>query len=56
MCSSDLSRLKRKGNPQSLLVAPTHVDLSVERVAIRIISARRPSRNEIRQYEEGVAP
>lgn len=36
-----------------LLVVHTHVELSLDRVAIRIISARRPTRNETRQYEEG---
>lgn len=37
-----------------LLVVHTHVDLSAERVAVRIISARRPTRTEARQYEEGL--
>jgi uncharacterized DUF497 family protein len=36
-----------------LLVVHTYVELSVERAAIRIISARRPTRREVRQYEEG---
>ncbi|HEY7846269.1 MAG TPA: BrnT family toxin [Bradyrhizobium sp.] len=42
-------------NPASniLLVVHTYVELSVERAAIRIISARRPTRREVRQYEEG---
>jgi uncharacterized DUF497 family protein len=35
-----------------LLVVHTYVELSTERVAIRIISARRPARREVRQYEE----
>src|SRR5262245_22187973 len=39
-----------------LLVVHTHVDLSEDLVAVRIISARRPTRNETRQYEEGVEP
>ena len=39
-----------------LLVVHTHVDLSADRVLIRIISARRPSRNEIRQYEDEAGP
>jgi uncharacterized DUF497 family protein len=42
-------------NPASnlLLVVHTYVELSSERAAIRIISARRPTRGEVRQYEEG---
>ncbi len=36
-----------------LLVVHTYVELSPERVAIRIISARRPAGREVRQYEEG---
>jgi uncharacterized DUF497 family protein len=38
-----------------LLVVHTHVELSGDSVAIRIISARRASRREARQYEEGLA-
>lgn len=42
-------------NPASnmLLVVHTYVELSAERAAIRIISARRPTRREVRQYENG---
>jgi uncharacterized protein len=42
-------------NPASnlLLVVHTYMELSAERVAIRIISARRPTRREARQYKEG---
>lgn len=36
-----------------LLVVHTYVELSAERAAIRIISARRPTRREVRQYENG---
>jgi uncharacterized protein len=36
-----------------LLVVHTYVELSAERAAIRIISARRPTRREARQYENG---
>lgn len=36
-----------------LLVVHTHVELTEDRVSVRIISARRPTRNETRQYEEG---
>jgi uncharacterized protein len=36
-----------------LLVVHTYMELSAERAAIRIISARRPTRREVRQYEEG---
>jgi len=42
-------------NPASnlLLVVHTYIELSAERAAIRIISARRPTRRETRQYEQG---
>jgi uncharacterized protein len=42
-------------NPASnlLLVVHTYIELSADRAAIRIISARRPTRREVRQYEEG---
>lgn len=42
-------------NPASnlLLVVHTYIELSTERAAIRIISARRPTRREARQYQEG---
>lgn len=42
-------------NPASnlLLVVHTYMELSAERAAIRIISARRPTRREARQYQEG---
>lgn len=42
-------------NPSSnlLLVVHTYMELSAERAAVRIISARRPTRRETRQYEEG---
>jgi uncharacterized DUF497 family protein len=40
-------------NPASrlLLVVHTYMDLAADRAAICIISARRPTRREIRQYE-----
>jgi len=37
-----------------LLVIHTHVELSHDRVRIRIISARPATRREARQYEEGL--
>jgi len=37
-----------------LLVVHTHIGLSSDRIAIRIISARPASRREARQYEEGL--
>ena len=42
-------------NPASnlLLVVHTYMELSADRASIRIISARRPTRREARQYEEG---
>ncbi len=36
-----------------LLVVRTHVELTDDMVAVRIISARRPTRRETLQYEEG---
>jgi uncharacterized protein len=36
-----------------MLVVHTHVELYDDTVLIRIISARRPTRQEARQYEEG---
>jgi len=36
-----------------LLVVHTHIELSGDRIAIRIISARRATRREARQYEDG---
>lgn len=38
---------------QLLLVVHTWIEMSADRVSIRIISARRPTRREISQYEEG---
>jgi uncharacterized protein len=42
-------------NPASnlLLVVHTYMELSAERMAIRIISARRPTRREVLQCKEG---
>lgn len=37
-----------------LLVVHTHVELSGDRIAVRIISARRATRHETRQYEDGL--
>jgi uncharacterized protein len=36
-----------------LLVVHTYIELSAEKAAIRIISARHPTRREVQQYEEG---
>jgi uncharacterized DUF497 family protein len=36
-----------------VLVVHTYVEIDVDRVTIRIISARRPTRRETRQYQEG---
>ena len=38
-----------------VLVVHTYVEIDEDRVAIRIISARRPTKREIRQYEEGTS-
>lgn len=37
-----------------LLVVHTHIEVSDDKVAIRIISARAATRREARQYEEGL--
>jgi len=39
-----------------LLVVHTWVDINPARGAVRIISARRPTRNEARQYRESLIP
>ncbi|NPU64649.1 BrnT family toxin [Bradyrhizobium sp. 83012] len=36
-----------------LLVVHTYLELATDRAAIRLISARRPTRREIRSYENG---
>ena len=36
-----------------LVVVHTYIELSDDRVTVRIISARRPTRREINQYECG---
>jgi uncharacterized protein len=36
-----------------VLVVHTHIELQDDRVAIRIISARRPTKREINQYQAG---
>jgi hypothetical protein len=41
---------------QLLVVVHTYVEMTPERVAIRIISARRPTGREMRQYREGTEP
>ena len=38
---------------QFVLVVHTYVEIDEDGVAIRVISARRPTKCEIRQYEEG---
>jgi uncharacterized protein len=37
------------------LVVHTYVEIDEDRVSIRIISARRPTKREIRQYEDGTS-
>jgi uncharacterized protein len=39
-----------------MVVVHTYVEIDAERVAIRIISARRPTGREMRQYREGTQP
>jgi uncharacterized DUF497 family protein len=36
-----------------LLVVHTYIELSADRPLVRIISARHPTRREIRSYEDG---
>lgn len=43
----------RNAANQLLLVVHTYTELSANRAAIRIISARRPTRREISSYEDG---
>ena len=44
------------GRAKILLVVHTHVEVTQDTVAIRIISARRPHRNEAGQYRQEVQP
>jgi uncharacterized protein len=37
------------------LIVHTYIEIDEDRVAIRIISARRPTKREIRQYQEGTS-
>ena len=37
-----------------LLVVHTYIEIAQDHAAIRIISARRPTKRETRQYEEGI--
>jgi uncharacterized DUF497 family protein len=43
-------------NGQLLVVVHTYVESAPDRIDIRIISARRPTRREARQYREGTEP
>jgi uncharacterized DUF497 family protein len=45
--------LGMSGPSRSLVVVHTHIERTDDRITIRIISARRASRKEARQYEEG---
>ncbi len=45
--------LGEAAGPKLLLVVHTHVEVTDDIVAIRIISARRPSRKEAAQYRQG---
>ena len=44
----------RAGPNRLLLVVHTHVEITADRIAIRIISARHPTRRETRRYEDGL--
>ena len=46
--------LGQASGPKLLLVVHTHVEISDELVAIRIISARRPTRREADQYRQRI--
>lgn len=39
-----------------VVVVHTWADIEADRSAVRVISARRPTRNEARQYREGTLP
>jgi uncharacterized protein len=43
----------RNAAHELLLAVHTYMELAADRVAIRIISVRRPTRREIRSYENG---
>jgi len=43
-------------NGQLLVVVHTYVERAPDRIDIRIISARGPTRREARQYREGTEP
>jgi uncharacterized DUF497 family protein len=43
-------------NGQLLVVVHTYVERAPDRIDIRVISARRPTRREARQYREGNEP
>lgn len=42
------------GAARLLLVIHTHVEITADEILVRLISARRPTRNEARQYEQGI--
>ena len=42
-------------SPRLLLVVHTHIEVTDDVVAIRIIMARKPTRTEVRQYENNPA-
>jgi len=46
----------RAGPGNLLLVIHTHVEMTAEEMLVRIISARRPTRKEVRFYEQGSVP
>jgi uncharacterized DUF497 family protein len=48
--------LGRASTGNLLLVVHTWVDIDADRSAVRIISARRPTRSEARQYREDPIP
>jgi uncharacterized protein len=48
--------LGKAKNGQLLVVVHTYVERAPHRVHIRIVSARRPTGREARQYREGIEP
>jgi uncharacterized DUF497 family protein len=48
--------LGQGGDGRLVVVVHTYAERTANRVAIRIISARRPTKREARQYREGTMP
>jgi uncharacterized protein len=46
--------LGEAGDGRLVVVVHTYIEHSADRIAVRIISARRPTKREARQYREGM--